>query len=177
MAGGGGLRVLCPFMVAMVGFGLRGCLMEEPKVVNCLTSESCRYSGACSLVGSSCVVLSDEDCRAWDLCDNFEYCRPICRLWGSCSARNGSCVPSTAQHCRLSDACRSTGECELGDQVCVVGSDSDCRASLGCSIYGACSLVDGRCAPNSDLDCVNSRICRERSELCCYSDSACLDCP
>jgi hypothetical protein len=79
---------------------------QEPKATaECRNTPECKNAGACTLVGGSCEVACDADCKGSLLCSQFGAC------WYD--KKNDICAPRSEADCQTSLACKQDGWCFL----------------------------------------------------------------
>ncbi|MFO0614670.1 MAG: hypothetical protein U0414_18940 [Polyangiaceae bacterium] len=121
---------------------LRGIVMERRffthaahAAADCRASQSCRFSGECSVDRGRCIATSEEDCRV----------TPACARYGDCSPLDGKCGIHVDADCQGSDPCRESGLCAASNGACVALSNDDCASSTACKMQGRCAARAGAC--------------------------------
>jgi hypothetical protein len=130
------------------------------RAFDCQRSDSCRFSGLCTLRGDACVAASDEDCRLSSMCVQS----------GACTSIDLACTPGSDADCEQSLACQAEGYCRRELTTCVRGGPTSCLKQRACLDDGACTWTGKKCAVSSSLDCTRSRACTEEGR--CMFDPA-----
>jgi hypothetical protein len=149
--GSRGARVLALWVLLVIFFLAIWQVLQPSERTPC--GPQCKSTGMCSLVGSSCVANSDENCQR----------STICETSGLCKAAAGRCVAGSDADCRRSAGCEYLGNCSAGAGTCVALSNVDCKESTVCHDQGMCTASAGQCLAATDEDCKKAKACRQRA--------------
>jgi hypothetical protein len=105
--------------------------------LDCGRIEFCAQLGLCTLAGTECRAVTDDDCAD----------SRICWRHGQCTAKNGGCVAGSDADCRRAELCAELGKCSARGGECAAVTDADCRGAAVCEQNGACLADGGDCVP------------------------------
>ncbi len=132
---------------------------------------ACDAEGACHRQGLSCLVVSEDHCRASTGCTEHGRCGLDREL--------GRCVAASEPDCAASLACQqglpdSTYPCTLRGARCA-DARSACEREPACLLRGDCRAIEGTCAPYDGacpdtIECLTRGRCEHAGHLCLPMD-------
>jgi len=136
----------------------------------CAQRPDCKKLGLCRGGSVGCVLGSDEDCAASEICRSSGDCAAASKKDSDTGGEYGVCVAKTREHCAPTEGCKTEGRCSPVEGSCQIGGREDCLQSTRCKTDGMCSPPgpggDKLCLAMSDEDCQLSDGCKNDKR--CY---------